>query len=425
MPRARAMRASIGRGSAARRAGTAAAAQRGTTSCPRSWSRICSGWGATRSAARTRRGWCGRRWRCAPMLRSGAAHASSASATACCRPRAIRPSPCSTMHTNSGSRRTSAGLSWCATQSRSRLSAEHWRSISVMQREFQEAGASAARSARGARSAAGGADRAQRLRARRHDAGRWLAAADARPAARARAVSGRRCSADRLAPGRRCGRANSSGCSIWAASASPIAPATSRRRSWRRCCSLLVFEQGSPRALCFPVAWRSARRWSIWRSRSAPAPRSPSIEPMAQLIEAAFDRGHRGRGWTRRRPAPRPGGSALAELAAAAARISDRLVLAALLAGGSGSARGGHMSALRYTVQHETLYSYGREVAHSHQLLHLTPRDSERQSCLEHSLRIDPPPAVQQRTPGCLRQSRDAHRARSRRTIGCGCAPIW
>jgi uncharacterized circularly permuted ATP-grasp superfamily protein/uncharacterized alpha-E superfamily protein len=31
-------------------------------------------------------------------------------------------------------------LSWCATQSRSRLSAEHWRSISVMQRQFQELG---------------------------------------------------------------------------------------------------------------------------------------------------------------------------------------------------------------------------------------------------------------------------------------------
>jgi uncharacterized circularly permuted ATP-grasp superfamily protein/uncharacterized alpha-E superfamily protein len=32
-------------------------------------------------------------------------------------------------------------LGWCAAQSRSRLSAEHWRSISVMQRQFHEAGA--------------------------------------------------------------------------------------------------------------------------------------------------------------------------------------------------------------------------------------------------------------------------------------------
>jgi uncharacterized circularly permuted ATP-grasp superfamily protein/uncharacterized alpha-E superfamily protein len=35
-------------------------------------------------------------------------------------------------------------LGWCATQSRSRLSAEHWRSISVMQRHFHEAGATVA-----------------------------------------------------------------------------------------------------------------------------------------------------------------------------------------------------------------------------------------------------------------------------------------
>jgi uncharacterized alpha-E superfamily protein len=35
-------------------------------------------------------------------------------------------------------------LGWCATQSRSRLSAEHWRSISVMQRNFHEAGATLA-----------------------------------------------------------------------------------------------------------------------------------------------------------------------------------------------------------------------------------------------------------------------------------------
>ena len=35
-------------------------------------------------------------------------------------------------------------LGWCATQSRSRLSAEHWRSISVMQRHFHQAGATLA-----------------------------------------------------------------------------------------------------------------------------------------------------------------------------------------------------------------------------------------------------------------------------------------
>jgi transglutaminase-like putative cysteine protease len=52
------------------------------------------------------------------------------------------------------------------------------------------------------------------------------------------------------------------------------------------------------------------------------------------------------------------------------------------------------MSAQRYAVRHETRYSYGREVAHSHQLLHLTPRDCPRQTCLGHSIAIEPQPAV-------------------------------
>lgn len=50
---------------------------------------------------------------------------------------------------------------------------------------------------------------------------------------------------------------------------------------------------------------------------------------------------------------------------------------------------------MRYAVRHETRYDYGREVAHSHQLLHLTPRtDCPRQQCAGHVIRIDPQPAV-------------------------------
>lgn len=53
------------------------------------------------------------------------------------------------------------------------------------------------------------------------------------------------------------------------------------------------------------------------------------------------------------------------------------------------------MSVQRYAVRHETHYRYGHEVAHSHQLLHLTPRaDCPRQSCTEHSIRIEPQPVV-------------------------------
>jgi transglutaminase-like putative cysteine protease len=45
---------------------------------------------------------------------------------------------------------------------------------------------------------------------------------------------------------------------------------------------------------------------------------------------------------------------------------------------------------MRYRVRHETIYSYGSDVVHSHQLLHLVPRPSRYQQCLEHSITISP-----------------------------------
>lgn len=48
----------------------------------------------------------------------------------------------------------------------------------------------------------------------------------------------------------------------------------------------------------------------------------------------------------------------------------------------------------RYSVRHETIYDYGGDVAHSHQLLRLTPRDTEHQSCLSHALVVDPQPRL-------------------------------
>jgi transglutaminase-like putative cysteine protease len=54
-----------------------------------------------------------------------------------------------------------------------------------------------------------------------------------------------------------------------------------------------------------------------------------------------------------------------------------------------------------YAVRHTTLYEYGGEVAHSHHLLHLTPREFEYQRCLSHSLVLDP-------QPSSARQDRDA-----------------
>lgn len=45
---------------------------------------------------------------------------------------------------------------------------------------------------------------------------------------------------------------------------------------------------------------------------------------------------------------------------------------------------------MRYRVRHQTVYAYGSDVAHSHQLLHLLPRPSRFQQCLEYSIDISP-----------------------------------
>src|ERR1700744_732643 len=45
---------------------------------------------------------------------------------------------------------------------------------------------------------------------------------------------------------------------------------------------------------------------------------------------------------------------------------------------------------VRYRVRHETTYDYASEVAHSHQLLHLVPRPSPYQQCLEHVINVSP-----------------------------------
>lgn len=48
---------------------------------------------------------------------------------------------------------------------------------------------------------------------------------------------------------------------------------------------------------------------------------------------------------------------------------------------------------IRYRIRHQTLYRYSGEVVHSHQLLHLTPRESPRQHCTDHDVAIRPGPA--------------------------------
>jgi transglutaminase-like putative cysteine protease len=46
---------------------------------------------------------------------------------------------------------------------------------------------------------------------------------------------------------------------------------------------------------------------------------------------------------------------------------------------------------VRYHVRHETCYTYGNDVVHSQQLLHLVPRPAPYQQCLEHQIEISPP----------------------------------
>jgi transglutaminase-like putative cysteine protease len=45
---------------------------------------------------------------------------------------------------------------------------------------------------------------------------------------------------------------------------------------------------------------------------------------------------------------------------------------------------------MRYSIDHRTTYRYGSDVMHSHHLLHLMPRPSAWQQCLESSIRIEP-----------------------------------
>jgi transglutaminase-like putative cysteine protease len=48
----------------------------------------------------------------------------------------------------------------------------------------------------------------------------------------------------------------------------------------------------------------------------------------------------------------------------------------------------------RYRVRHETVYHYGGDVAHSHQLLHLTPRNLPRQICHRREITLKPQPSA-------------------------------
>jgi transglutaminase-like putative cysteine protease len=48
---------------------------------------------------------------------------------------------------------------------------------------------------------------------------------------------------------------------------------------------------------------------------------------------------------------------------------------------------------IRYHVRHQTVYSYGGNVAHSHQLLHLSPRNAPNQVCTSRKIALSPQPS--------------------------------
>jgi uncharacterized circularly permuted ATP-grasp superfamily protein/uncharacterized alpha-E superfamily protein len=213
-------------------------------------------------------------------------------------------------------------LGWCATQSRSRLSAEHWRSISVMQRQFQEAGATqhdpleALDRLLVALTALSGFA----LDDMTQDDG-WRLLMLGRRLERVQFLAG--LLADRLAPGTplRQGELewllDLGGVSITYrtrhVSTPQLAPVL----------RLLVFDQGSPRALYFQ--WRAIQEALLDLARSIGAPtEEPFEEPMTQLAAAtlaAIDEESE-IGTARRQGFA----AALTELASAAGRVSDRLV---------------------------------------------------------------------------------------------------
>jgi len=214
-------------------------------------------------------------------------------------------------------------LGWCATQSRSRLSAEHWRSISVMQRHFHDAGATLAdpletldRLLVSLTALCGFAlddmtqDNGWRLLmlGRRLERIQFLAGL----------VSARLARGEPPLQGELEWLLDVGGVSITYrtryVSTPQLAPVL----------QLLIFEQASPRALAFQ--WQALRDTlaDLARSLGAP-PDQPLEDPMAQLgaIGTAGVEDEGERGGERRRLIS----AALSALAAAAGRQSDRLAL--------------------------------------------------------------------------------------------------
>ena len=177
---------------------------------------------------------------------------------------------------------------------------------------------------------------------------------------------------------------------------------------WDNTIDLLVYDEHNPRALAFQ--WRSINTLLIEVAESLGTP------PAGRAVRA-----HRGS--DRAEGASRP--ATILAMVQASRRILSQCSEGAERGGraGFGSA---HLAAFlacrlrsqggdrvrRYAVRHATVYEYGGDVAHSHHLLHLTPREFEYQRCLSHSLGLDPQPSFVARGSGRLRQPHRAARVR-------------
>ncbi|MFI4914096.1 MAG: circularly permuted type 2 ATP-grasp protein [Steroidobacterales bacterium] len=212
-------------------------------------------------------------------------------------------------------------LGWCATQSRSRLSVEHWRSISVMQRQFHQAGATrvdpiemldrllvALTSLSGFALDDMGQDDGWRLLmlGRRLERVQFLA----------------KLIADRLASG----AALSQGELDWMLDVAGSSM-TYRRRyvaapQADAALQLLIFDEGTPRALAFQ--WHAIHRTLSDLANSLGAmPEEQLEEPVAQLLAVGTaGTGEQGEHGEARRQLL---AAALSVLGTAAGRLSDRL----------------------------------------------------------------------------------------------------
>ena len=194
-----------------------------------------------------------------------------------------------------------------------------------------------------------------------------------------------------MAPCRRA--ANSNGGSTSPAVSSPIELVIWNRPRLTPVLHLLLREPQNPRALAFQTLQIQALVGELAGELGATTIREDDcVRAMEELTDSDLGvlEGSSGYPSVAARQAF---AQKLNELAAATHCTVGSTVDAALLAYRARAAGGDGMSAsVNYHVRHETSYEYSGDVVHGHQLLHLTPREMDYQSCAAHEIHIDPAP---------------------------------